>query len=152
MEENTNEVNIGHLVVVDSRIIPEIVMKVLKVKKLIAAREEQSLTAACKRIGISRSAYYKYRDLVFAYEDKFTQKIINLYAVLKDEVGVLSSVLLTLQERGANIQTVNQNVPMDGVAIIYISIKIKPEEDPMNLNNAISELPGVAEVKILSGE
>lgn len=142
----------GHLVVVDSRVIPEIVSKVLEVKKILAGKEESSSSAACKRVGISRSAYYKYRDLVFAYEDRFTQKIINLFAVLKDEVGVLSRVLVTLQNLNANIQTVNQNVPIDGAASIYISIKMKPGEDPIKMAEAISKLQGVVEVKILSGE
>jgi chorismate mutase len=142
----------GHLIVVDSRVIPDIVGKVLEVKKILANREENSSSAACKRVGISRSAYYKYRDLVFAYDDKFTQKIINLYAVLKDEVGVLSRVLVTLQDMNANIQTVNQTVPTDGAAAIYISIKIKPQENPLEMAEAISKLNGVIEVRILSGE
>jgi chorismate mutase len=142
----------GQLVVVDSRVIPEIVIKVLKVKKILASREETSSSAACERVGISRSAYYKYKDLVFAYEDNFTQKIINLFAILKDEVGVLSRVLLTLQECGANIQTVNQNVPTDGAATIYITIKMRPGEDPLELTAAISKLDGVIQVKIISGE
>lgn len=142
----------GHLVVVDSRIMPDIVLKVLEVKKLLASREAGSSSAACRRIGISRSAYYKYKDLVFAYEDSFTQKIINLYAVLKDEVGVLSRVLVTLQNMNANIQTVNQNVPADGAAAIYISVKINSAEDPIKLSDAISELNGVIEAKILSGK
>lgn len=146
MDEN------GHLIVVDSRVVPPIVSRVLEVKKILAGREETSSSAACRRVGISRSAYYKYRDLVFAYEDKFTQKIINLFAVLKDEVGVLSRVLVTLQDMDANIQTVNQNVPTDGAATIYITIKMKPGEDPLKLADAISKLDGVVEVKILSGE
>lgn len=140
------------LIVVDSRIIPDIVTKVLEVKKILAAKEENSSSAACKKVGISRSAYYKYKDLVFAYEDRYTQKIINLYAVLKDEVGVLSGVLAILQSLNANIQTVNQNVPTDGTASVYISIKIKPGDNPMTLAEAISVLEGVVEVKILSGE
>lgn len=143
----------GHqLIVVDSRIIPDIVTKVLEVKKILAAKEENSSSAACKRVGISRSAYYKYKDLVFAYEDRYTQKIINLYAVLKDEVGVLSGVLGVLQSMNANIQTVNQNVPTDGAATVYISIKIKLGENPLSLADAISGLEGVIEVRILSGE
>ena len=84
------------LIVVDSSVLPEVILKVLDVKKLLASREEKSSASACKRIGISRSAYYKYRDSVFSYDDKMTKRILTLSALLRDEPGILSSVLVTL--------------------------------------------------------
>ena len=104
------------LIVVNSDVLPDVFIKVIEVKKLLARGEEKSSAAACKRVGISRSAFYKYRDCVFTYEEKLTQKIISLNMTLKDEPGVLSGVLAALHGMNTNILTVNQSIPVDGVA------------------------------------
>ena len=67
--------------------------------------------------------FYKYRDCVFAYDDKMTQQIVNFSVTLRDEAGVLSNVLTTLYSMRANILTVNQNIPVDGVAQVSLSLK-----------------------------
>ncbi len=141
------------LIVVDASVLPDVIGKVLEVKKLLANREEKSSAAACKRVGISRSAYYKYKNCVYSYEDKITQRIINLHAVLRDEAGVLSSVLSALYGADANILTVNQNIPIDGVAGVTFSVRLNGEvQSPHQLQAVLSEIPGVVDVKILSGE
>ena len=104
--------NKSHLIVVESEVLPEVIIKVLEVKKLLANKEEKSSAAACKRVGVSRSAYYKYRNSVYSYEEKLMQKIITLYMLLRDEPGVLSSVLVSLHNLNANILTVNQSIPI----------------------------------------
>ncbi len=141
------------LIVVDSCVLPEVFLKVLTVKKLLASKEEKSSASACKRVGISRSAYYKYRDCVFAYEDKNAKRILTLSTLLQDEPGVLSSVLAALHGCGANILTVNQNIPMDGVAAVTISLRLGGgAEGALQLRQKIGALQGVVEVKLLSGE
>lgn len=141
------------LILVSSNALPEVISKTLEVKKLLANREEKSSAAACKRAGISRSAYYKYKDCVFAYEEKLTQRIVNIYATLKDEPGVLSGLLSTLHSINANILTLNQSIPVDSVAGITVSLKFNTDEyDITGILSMISEVPGVVEAKILSGE
>lgn len=141
------------LIVVDASVLPEVIGKVLEVKKLLANREEKSSAAACKRVGISRSAYYKYKNCVYSYEDKITQRIINLQAVLRDEAGVLSSVLSALYDAEANILTVNQNIPVDGVAGVTFSVRLNGEvQSPHQLEAVLRDVQGVVDVKILSGE
>lgn len=140
-------------IVVDTAVLPEIFGKVLEVKKLVAERTERSFFSACKRVGISRSAFYKYRDCVFAYDDKMTQQIVNLSVTLRDEAGALSNVLTALSEMHANILTVNQNIPVDGVALVSISLKMgSAEVNPMKIKQAVSALTSVVEVRLLSGE
>ncbi len=141
------------LIVVDASVLPDVINKVLEVKKLLANKEEKSSAAACKRVGISRSAYYKYKDCVFSYEDKLTQRIMNLHAVLRDEAGVLSSVLSALYDLGANILTVNQNIPIDGAAAVTFSIRLgNGLQSPVSLQESLMQIDGVVDVKILSGE
>lgn len=140
-------------VVVSTDVLPEVFPKVIEVKRLLACGEEKSSASACKRVGISRSAYYKYRESVFTYEEKLTQKIITYYAVLRDEPGVLSSFLSEIHKIGANILTVNQNIPIDGAASVTITAKLNGEgPSAQALRDNLAALSGVVEVKLLTGE
>ena len=140
-------------IVISTDVLPEIFPKVLEVKRLIACGEEKSSASACKRIGISRSAFYKYKECVFAYEEKLAQKIISYYALLKDEPGVLSSILAEFHRQGANIITVNQNMPIDGVAAVNITVRLYGDaSDAYSLKNDLAALNGVVDVKFISGE
>ena len=144
--------NKSHLIVVDSSVLPEVILKVLQVKKIMANKEAKSSAAACKLVGVSRSAYYKYRDCVYSYEEKLMQKIITLYMLLKDEPGVLSSVLVSLHNLSANILTVNQSIPIDGVATVTISLRLNESfEEAVAMKSIISELRGVVDIQLLSG-
>ena len=123
-------------IVVNTSVLPEIFEKVLEVKKLVADHSEKSFASACKRVGISRSAFYKYRDYV-----------------LRDEAGVLSSVLVELHNLHANILTVNQSIPVDGVAGVSLSLQIGSDSvDLTHITKTLSALHGVVEVKIISGQ
>lgn len=145
--------NQSQLIVVESEVLPEVILKVLEVKKLLANKEEKSSASACKRIGVSRSAYYKYRNSVFSYNEKLTAQIITLYMLLKDEPGVLSSVLVSLHNLKANILTVNQSIPIDGVATVTISLRLNNSlEEAVAIKSIIGELRGVVEIQLLSGE
>lgn len=146
--------NKPQLIVADSRILPDVFLKVLEVKKLIAQKGEKSLVSACRRVGISRSAFYKYKDFVFPYEELFTRRIVNMHLVLNDSPGVLSSVLVFLHDLNANILTVNQSIPVDGAATVNISLRMTgaPDAEQISALYSITELNGVLEVKILSAE
>lgn len=143
----------SQLIVADSQVLPDVFTKVLEVKKLMAQKGEKSFASACKRVGISRSAYYKYKDCVFAYEELFTRRIVNIHLLLSDQPGVLSSVLVFLHGLNANVLTVNQSIPVDGAAAVNISLRLTGEsEDELASLNSITKLDGVLEVKIFSAE
>lgn len=149
MENNSQ----NQLIVVNTSVLPEIFPKVLQVKKLLARGEEKNSASACKCIGISRSAFYKYKDCVYSYEEKLMQKIISLYAVLKDEPGVLSGILSALHSLNANILTVNQNIPIDGVATVTISLRLNGgAEETYLIRTILAQLTGVVEIRFISGE
>ena len=145
--------NDTRLVVVSSEVLPDIILKVLQAKRLEAIGEAKSSTEACKMVGISRSAYYKYKEQVFAYEEKLNQKIVSFYLVLRDEKGVLSSILTRLYELNTNVLTVNQNIPGDDFATVTISVRFDGANAEANLVKAeLRKLYGVVDVKIISGE
>lgn len=150
--ENINQRN-SQLIVAEADVLPEVFSKVIEVKKLIAQKGEKSSASACRRIGISRSAYYKYKDSVFPYEELFTRRIVSLYLLLSDSPGVLSSVLAFLHGHDVNILTVNQSIPIDGAAAVNISIRLSGgSDDELKWLYSITELNGVLEVKVLSAE
>ncbi len=140
-------------IVVDTAVLPEIFRKVLEVKRAVAEQPDLSLSSACRQRGISRSAFYKYRDSVFAYDEKMTQRVVNFSVTLQHQAGVLSNLLTALYSMRANILTVTQNIPVDGVALVSLSLKMNGESaDPKELTQTMGNVPGVVEVRLLSGE
>lgn len=138
-------------VVVDSSVLPEVILKTLTVKRMLANREEKSSSAACRAVGISRSAFYKYRDSVFVYEDQMREQIFTVYMILHDEEGVLSGVLHALTDADANVLTLNQSIPVDGAATVTVTFRLKDAAQIPALCSALAERKGVVEVRLLSG-
>lgn len=98
--------------------------------------------------GISRSAFYKYKDSIHEYDPHLSDSMMTLYFSLEDEPGVLSSVINNLYTLGANIITINQNIPIDGVAPVTISIRLgNSTSTPEHLKATLSALTGVVKVK-----
>ena len=105
---------------VDSRVLPNVFENVVLAKELLADGRAQNASQAAKMAGISRSAFYKYKDFVFKYSDT-AQRTLTLFARLSDKAGMLSSLTTALYEYGANILTVNQGIPIDGAADVSIT-------------------------------
>ena len=140
-------------VIVSANVLPDIILKVLKAKQMRARGEVSTSADACRAVGISRSAYYKYKDSVFNYEEQFTNNIVSVYCLLRDEKGVLSSIISKLYELNTNILTINQNIPIDSVATVTISLRFDSTiQSTTNLKKELHSLEGVVDVKIISGE
>ena len=141
----------GQYLLVDSRVLPGAFSKVVRVKQLLAQGKVKSLTEATKAVGLSRSAFYKYKDSVFTYQNTSARQIATLSAELVDEPGVLSEVLAVLFRSGANILTVNQNIPVDSVAPVSISMRTEAlRVDIHTLADKLRKLDGVVSLRILS--
>lgn len=136
------------LVLVDSKVLPEVYLKVLEAKRFLAEGEIREISDAVKKAGISRSAYYKYKDYVFPFNQM--QGIITLFFIVSDIKGVLSSVLSTLADAGANVLTINQNIPVNSVADVSISIQNVTGTDLQELIDRLGALRGVKDVKVLA--
>ncbi|MDR1563859.1 MAG: ACT domain-containing protein [Oscillospiraceae bacterium] len=110
------------MLLVEKSVLPEVFGKVIEAKQLLHTGKASSATEAAKLAGISRSAFYKYRDTVFPYIKPESEKTLNLQAVLLDTPGILASFIAVIFNSGANILTVNQNEPVGGSALITISL------------------------------
>ncbi len=139
------------LLLVKANALPDTFLKVLEAKQLLASKEAKNASEATKLCGISRSAFYKYKDCVFEYSNQGGQ-IISLHAVLKDKSGVLSKLLSVLYENKANILTVNQGLPASSVASVSVSIKVDDENFNLSaLLQSIAKVDGVVSVEQIIG-
>ena len=102
--------------------VPEVFHKVMEAKRYLATGKAKNSSYAAKMAQLSRSAFYKYKDKIMEYRWA-DNNVITLFFSLEDLPGVLSSVINKLYECGANILTVNQNIPSDGVASVTISLR-----------------------------
>ncbi len=140
------------LLIVAKSALPETFSKVVYAKKLISSGRAPSVGSACSAAGLSRSAFYKYRDSVFEYTES-AGRIIAIHASLDDKKGILSKFMSVLYESGANILTVNQNIPISGAAKVSVSFRA----DGMNKSvseiiAALSELEGVSSIERVTGD
>lgn len=135
--------------IVASDSLPEIFDKVVKAKELIENGDAKNISAAIKMCGLSRSAFYKYKDSVFKTKDTEPDKV-ELQAVLADRAGVLSTLGNALFKNGANIITMNQSAPQDGLASVSIVIGIDGLKTTVDdLVNNVERLAGVISIKSL---
>ena len=135
------------MLLVSSQALPDVFIKVMQAKRLIASGEAKTATDASRMCGISRSAYYKYKDSVFEYSNSLGQTV-SLQASLRDRAGVLSAFLQHLYSLNANLLTVNQGLPVNGIASFSVSFRISNEDFSVSqMLNDLAALDGVLSVK-----
>ena len=132
--------------------LPEIFIRVAEAKRMMQTGEAETVGAATKLAGISRSAFYKYKDAVQPFNDMKSEHIITFYTLLKDVSGTLSRVLNVFAASGANILTINQSIPTNGCAAVTISAETSGMEKSLEqLIGDISSLENVIKFEILAG-
>ncbi len=145
--------NSSEFYVVDKRVLPDIFAKVIEAKELLATGEVTSVADAAAKAGISRSAYYKYRDFIFKLEESTRGKTAIIAFSLPDEAGLLSTVLNVMAKSGANILTINQTIPINKIANVTISLSTENlEEGLSSLIEKLEALTGVKQLKIIARE
>lgn len=106
--------------IIEAQALPDIFLKVAEAKRLLETGEVSTVNQAAAQVGISRSAFYKYKDAVRPFHDMLSGRIINVQILLKNEPGVLSAVLNNFARCGANILTINQGIPAGGIAVVSV--------------------------------
>ena len=138
--------------IVAAEALPEIFVKVAEAKRMMQTGEADTVGAATKLAGISRSAFYKYKDAVQPFNDMKAGHIITFYAMLKDNPGVLNNVLSIFAGSGANILTINQSIPTNGCAAVTVSAETSEMELSLEeLMAQVSSAEGVVKFEILAG-
>lgn len=138
----------GTMLLVRADALPEVFAKVVKAKELLAENERLSVSEAIKAADVSRSAFYKYRDSVFLPSENGKTDISNLFLMLRDESGALAGVISAVSFYGANILTINQSVPKQGVASVTISFTHNSSYSKNDFIKAVTSLEQVISASI----
>ena len=138
--------------IVSAEALPEIFIKVAEAKRMLQVGEAATVGEAARKTGISRSAFYKYKDAVQPFQNMKAGHIITLYALLKDNPGVLSGYLSIFAASGANILTINQTIPTNGCAGVTVSIESSDMTVPMEeMISRLTTAAGVLRFEIMAG-
>ena len=136
---------------VSAEALPEVFIKVAEAKRMLQVGEADTVGEAARLVGISRSAFYKYKDAVQPFQNMRAGHIITFYALLKDIPGVLSNYLSIFAGSGANILTINQSIPTNGCAAVTISAETSEMQESIEemMARALA-LEGVVRFDILA--
>ena len=139
--------------VVKQRALPEVLLKVVEAKRLVESKKSMSVQEAVDKVGISRSSFYKYKDDIFKFHDNAQGSTITITMDMEDEPGALSDVLKVIAESGANILTIHQSIPINGVAAISISIQVlETTKNVSDMHTGLEAHTAVHHVKMVAGE
>ncbi len=145
--------NTSKYYLVDTSVLPEVFVKVVEVKKILSSGTIKNINDAVREVGISRSAFYKYRDYVFPFYETSRGRVMTLFFVVEDYSGILSSIINQISGAKANILTINQNIPINGLADVTISIETDSMTSDINvLMDEIGKVEGVRRQEILARE
>ena len=139
--------------VVKQKALPEVLLKVVEAKRLIDSGRNISVQEAVDRVGISRSSFYKYKEDIFPFHDTATGTTITLTFQMDDEPGLLSDVLKTIATFGANILTIHQSIPINGIASLSLSVQVLQNTgDISRMLESLENKDGVHHIKIVAKE
>ena len=137
---------------VDSSVLPEIFLKVAEAKELLQTGECSTVGEAAVKAGISRSAFYKYKDAITPFHDLRQGNILTFHILLRDQPGLLSLVLSVFARCRANILTINQSIPVNGCATITISAETASmTESTQTLMDSLLSSQGVLRAEVVAG-
>lgn len=138
--------------IVSEDALPDIFIKVAEAKRMLQVGEAQTVGEAARRMNISRSAFYKYKDAVRPFQDMLHGRIVTFQMMLKDEPGILSHMLNFFASSGANILTINQGLPINGCAVVTVNAETSGLQGSLqDLLAKLNSVDGVLRSEVLAG-
>ena len=139
--------------VIDGNVLPEVFLKVVEAKSMLEKDKMLTVQEVAECVGISRSSFYKYKDAIYPFYEKGKSQAITVLMHLQDEAGKLSDVLNYIAAAGGNVLTINQMIPMNGIAIINLCIQTSHMEMGVDtLIDKLKQLEGVNSIQVLARE
>ncbi len=139
--------------VVKKKAVPKVLLKVVEAKRLLESEQVLTVQEATEAVGISRSSFYKYKEDIFPFYDNTKGKTVTFVLQMDDRPGLLSDVLHIVAVYKANILTIHQSIPVNGVAMLTLSVEV--QADTGNVSSMVEEMEeaqGIHYVKILARE
>ncbi|MDO4720688.1 MAG: ACT domain-containing protein [Peptostreptococcaceae bacterium] len=141
------------LLIIDSSILPPVYLKVVEAKELLRTGKAKGITDAVRQLDISRSTFYKYKDYVFNISEGMIGNKATISFLLDHETGVLSSILQILAEKGANVLTISQDIPINKIANLSITFEMSAMSmDVDRLMNLLKAVRGVVRTELIAME
>ena len=139
--------------VVTKRALPEVLLKVVQVKRLLMTEKKMTIQEAADQVGISRSSFYKYKDDIFPFHETEKGQTITIVIQMDDRPVVLTELLAMIAEYEANILTIHQSIPLNGVATVTLSLEVLSSTGNMeDMIEALEGREGVHYLKIAGRE
>ena len=139
--------------VLKKKAVPEVLLKVVEAKRLLDSGKVESVQEATEQVGISRSSFYKYKDDIFPFHENEKGKTVTLVMQVDDEPGLVSVVSKSIADCHANILTIHQSIPVNGIATLTLSVDVFPETgDVEKMVSTIEAVQGIHYVKIIARE
>jgi chorismate mutase len=132
--------------------VPEVLLKVIEGKRLLEAEKVLTIQEAAEKVGLSRSSFYKYKDDIFPFHENVKGRTVTFVLQMDDQPGILSEVLKIIADYSANILTIHQTIPINGVASLTLSVEIPPLLDISLMMTELEQKNGIQYVKILAME
>lgn len=150
---STKMKNSSEFFIVDKKVLPDVFLKVVEVKRLIESGKAETILQAVNSVGLSRSAFYKYRDFVFELNENNRGKTVTISFNLDDTPGLLSNVLNIIADYGANVLTINQTIPINKVANVTVTMETGAMKGIISgLIDCLEKKEGVKTLKIIARE
>jgi chorismate mutase len=144
---------IKKFLIVNKKILPDVYEKVIEARNLINDNRVKGISEAVKKVGISRSTYYKYKDYVFSPSEESIGRMAVFSLMLSHKRGVLSAVINSISDHNANILTINQSIPINGQANVTVSLDVSGLDDSLeDMIDFLKSIDGVLNMKLLSIE
>ncbi|WP_059776549.1 ACT domain-containing protein [Staphylococcus haemolyticus] len=133
-------------------VLPESVVKTLKIKDALKNNPELSIYEAVKLFDLSRSAFYKYRETIFPVDEKMLDhREFTLILYVNDIVGMLAQVLNKVSKLQLSVLTIHQSVPMEEKATITLSLSAKDTTISIDeIIKALRNIEHVSKVELIS--
>ena len=138
-------------ILIDYNMAPDVFKKVIEVKKMLASGKLKSVGKALDSVGLSRTAFYKYKNHVFSSADERDDNIATLAFTLEDVTGVFSAILLCLANKKISVLTINKNITVNGIANVTISLRLNKESVAFEKVEAeLKQINGVNKIHLLA--
>ena len=137
---------------IKQKAVPEVLLKVIEAKRLLETEKVMTIQEAAEKVGLSRSSFYKYKDDIFPFPENVKGRTVTFVLQMDDQPGMLSEVLKIIAHYSANILTIHQTIPINGVASLTMSMEIPPMLDMSLMMTELEQKDGIQYVKILAME
>lgn len=132
----------GNYLIVDKSLLPSLCEKVIEARQLLDDGEAKDVSEAVKKVGISRSTFYKYKDMVKEMSSISVGRHAIISMMMSHKVGLLWTVLRIISNYDYSVWTITQNPPVDSKANVVITLDLG--DDVGSLDDMIKEIALVA--------